>query len=452
MKRKRRSVHLDHLSVRMPVTVVAATDGASEGFHSVVTTEGVWSRDGRMIETGGLRVSEGPNAQVLMGLLENTQFHERAVNIGHFTRWQNRGGEWHGWGQWANTDEAWDIREAVRGSHVTSVSVELADVEVQYLIPKAMLDDMEAIDDEYDEDASNDDNEPETETIDGEEYLVVDIPQERYRILTGEITGASVVPTGAFGDGTIEDLMPDEQRPTGEAIAASAAPARPPREWFTAPTERARELGHTFDVEIDDDGRVFGYPAASWDTIHATRDVTPPRSTTNYANFARRRLTCADGSKVRVGPLTLRGGHADERWSASRAMAHYDDTDSAFADVAIGEDEFGMWVAGALRPNVTPEAIRVASCSGFSGDWRMIGTDYDLIAISAVNAEAFRNRVRVYEDDMAMVASMTVDMPSLAVVQQDALLASAAERIAKSIGRDTESRLRALDERVHPRG
>jgi hypothetical protein len=149
--------------------------------------------------------------------------------------------------------------------------------------------------------------------------------------------------------------------------AGVTVPVAPPSDWYTLPG------GHTdaYDVLVEDDGRVHGYPAATWDACHLSFPdtcITPPRSQTDYAYFKVGNVVTADGSRVRTGPLTLRGGHADGNLSVSKAMAFYDDTRSAFADVAIGEDEFGLWIAGALRPDTTPEAIRAAMGSGISGD------------------------------------------------------------------------------------
>lgn len=248
--------------------------------------------------------------------------------------------------------------------------------------------------------------------------------------------------------------------------AAVAAPVEPPSDWYVLPG------GHTdaYDVVIEDDGRVHGYPAATWDACHLSfpdQCVTPPRSNTDYAYFKVGNVRTASGERIATGPLTLKGGHADGSLSAAKAMAFYDDTRSAFADVAIGEDEFGMWVAGGLRPDASPEAIRAAMASGFSGDWRWIGDGFELIALSAVNTPGFRRRVNINERN-GMVASMVLDMPrndpgdevvvttttvieaTEMVVDNDAVLVSAALRIAKSIGRAPEQRIAALRSRVHP--
>jgi hypothetical protein len=235
--------------------------------------------------------------------------------------------------------------------------------------------------------------------------------------------------------------------------AATAVPVAPPDEWFTLP-----DHGDPYDVVIEDDGRVHGYPAATWDACHLSfpdECVNPPRSNSDYAYFKVGSVRTASGARVRTGPLTLRGGHADRTLSASRAMAFYDDTNSAFADVNIGENEHGMWIAGALRPEISPEQVRAAMGSGFSGDWRGFGEDLELIALSAVNTPGFRHNVAKYAD--ALAASVIIDLPNAHAIaevaecdpEHDAILASAVQRIAQTIGRSTDQRIAALRARVH---
>jgi hypothetical protein len=404
---------------------------------------------------GALRPQDGDNKPVLMGLIENTEGpHERAINVGSADRLVlEDDGLWHAYGTWSTDPAIAPIRQRVRDKHNTGISVELADVQFQYLFPAEQLAELEPLADEGEE---VEDEELPTENIDGVDYVTVDIPQERMRVISGVITGMSIVPTPSFHEGWIEDLDPDSPL-TGLAadaealVAAATAPVKPPKAWFE-PLDPA--LG-AFDVEITDEGEVFGYPAATWDTCHlsfADSCVTPPRSECDYALFKGGNTPVAEGGKVRTGCLTLKGGHADKTWSMAKAMAHYDDTDSAFADVNIGENEHGIWIHGALRPNLTPEAVRVAMSSGFSGDWRWDGGNHELIALSAVNTRGFVNRVQTYETD-GLVASMIVDLPRCdcadTPVDTDALVASARERIAASIGRSTEQRIAELAARVH---
>ncbi len=133
----------------------------------------------------------------------------------------------------------------------------------------------------------------------------------------------------------------------------------------------------------------------------------PPRSRSKYAYFHTGTLRTAEGSDIPVGQLTLAGGHAGLEASAEEAVRHYDDTASAFADVHAGEDAYGIWVSGALRPGTTPEQIRAARASAPSGDWRPIKGHLELVAVCQVNVPGFPiARARVASGSvMALVAA-----------------------------------------------
>jgi hypothetical protein len=172
------------------------------------------------------------------------------------------------------------------------------------------------------------------------------------------------------------------------ALTASAAPIEPPLEWFMNP-----ELERLTATTITDEGQVFGH-LADWKTCHTGINgqcFRPPRSNTGYAVFRTGAVKCADGTLVAVGQLTVGVGHASTRESVSvsDAMAHYDNIATAVADVSVGEDEHGIWFAGALRPDVTPEQIRAFRASRLSGDWRRWGSSLELIAALAVNVPGY---------------------------------------------------------------
>ena len=61
----------------------------------------------------------------------------------------------------------------------------------------------------------------------------------------------------------------------------------------------------------------------------------------------------------------------------------------AVADVTVGEDEHGIWVAGALRPGTSPEVIRELRGAVLSGDWRDYEGNLELIGLLAVNVPGF---------------------------------------------------------------
>lgn len=75
------------------------------------------------------------------------------------------------------------------------------------------------------------------------------------------------------------------------------------------------------------------------------------------------------------------------------------------ADVAIGEDEHGIWVAGAVRPGAAPEQVHALRGSPLSGDWRWIDGEYELVAALAVNTPGFPIPREADTETPALVAS-----------------------------------------------
>lgn len=217
----------------------------------------------------------------------------------------------------------------------------------------------------------------------------------------------------SVADGTYEETPMDIDSEEA-ALAASAAPLVPPSVWFGNP-----HLTQATPLTITDDGRVFGHIAA-WSTSHIglPRATKPPRSASNYAYFRTGALRTDDGTDVAVGQLTLAGGHAPLHASARDAVKHYDDTNSAVADVAAGEDQFGIWVAGALRPEVTPSQVRAFRASAPSGDWRPINGRLELVAVCAVNVPGFPI-ARTMVAGGQVTALVAAGASAIAVLKQD---------------------------------
>lgn len=168
-------------------------------------------------------------------------------------------------------------------------------------------------------------------------------------------------------------------------LVASADQSGPPAAWFLDP-----ELSGPTPITIDDEGRLFGH-LALWESCHIGYPgecVAPPESAANYAYF-RTGTVITDDGPVPVGQITMNTGHAPMRSSAKNTMAHYDNTGMAVADVAAGDDEHGIWVAGAVRPNLGDDERAALRAAVLSGDWRSIGGNLELVAALAVNVPGF---------------------------------------------------------------
>ncbi len=141
-------------------------------------------------------------------------------------------------------------------------------------------------------------------------------------------------------------------------------------------------------MQIEDSGRVFGY-VTSWGRclLDGSSDCwTPPKSPTQYALAHCGTTILDDGSEVNTANLGGGAGHAPGHNGATGAARYYQDTTTKLARVCYGEDENGIWFAGALWPDVTDVEIAEMRANGVSGDWRWIGDEghYDFIGSCCV--------------------------------------------------------------------
>lgn len=185
--------------------------------------------------------------------------------------------------------------------------------------------------------------------------------------------------------------------PAREVITASAAPVAPldrfdvplvpPRSWMTDPG-----FVMPTPLTITNQGRVMAHVAV-WNTCHTghlDRCVTPP-SGCDFADFLQGRVYTDDGGEVRTGVLTWRMDHPDHEMTFHEAMSAYGNSIYGWADVVAGEDEFGPWVSGALRPGLTHADVRILRALSLSGDWRVTRRTgrHEFIGGLAVNAPGF---------------------------------------------------------------
>jgi hypothetical protein len=163
-------------------------------------------------------------------------------------------------------------------------------------------------------------------------------------------------------------------------------PLEPPAAWFNEP-----EPDHLVPLHITADGQVYGHIAA-WGTCHTGYEgvcITAPPSPSDYEFYNLKAVVCDDGTQVMTGPITIGTGHADAHHDARGAMAHYDNTGHAVADVVMRHGVHGPWACGAARPTITPEQVREFNASGPSGDWRSLRGELDLVAVLMVNTQGF---------------------------------------------------------------
>lgn len=204
--------------------------------------------------------------------------------------------------------------------------------------------------------------------------------------------------------------VPNTTASRSRVLRASATGGewRPPADHFANP-----RLVEPTKLTVTADGRVYGH-LATWDTPHIGYDgklVYPPKSGDGaYGYFRQSQVMTASGDVVPVGIITMNTGHAAENLSADAAAAHYDNTGTMVAAVNVGEDALGIWIAGSMLPDVSPELRTRFSLARVSGDWRQPrpGAGLELIAALSVPNPGFpvqQPRALLEADRLALAAA-----------------------------------------------
>lgn len=366
----------------------AEPDGAWEG---VIAREGEQTGDGRLIEVGALRWDELPIP--LRVAFKDVGGHDGAEVCGRIETVERRdNGDIYATGTFdLGSAVGTEAYRQVSEKMSNGISIDTDDVTFR-IMAKA---DLATADDDTDDS-------PEADEEGRVKVASMSSSDEVTVIESARLRAATLVAVPAFASARVyaagqapvsEEPAPsapggeDEAEPRDrDALIAAAIPTAPPESWFKDPG-----LTGPTALVIEDDGRVYGHIAA-WGTCHIGqigKCVEPPTSPSNYAYFRTGALQTAEGTSVAVGHLTMDTGHAGPRDSATQAAAHYDNTGYVFADVAAGEDAYGIWVAGSLRPGIPAERVRIARSAPISGDWRTIRGSLELVGALAVNVPGF---------------------------------------------------------------
>ncbi len=348
--------------------------------------------DGRLIELNALRWDDLPLP--LRYVSSDVGAHDGAQVVGRIlTIDRGQKGAITATGDFDMGSEAG--REAARQvaeGLTTGVSMDLDDVSFEIRVAADVLEgDGPFMLPLFEEDMGEEAPEPETDE-EGRVTVMEMKADDEVRVTTsGRIRAATIVAIPAFASAQIKlsgDLVVPAEPPATPALVAAAAPLEPPAAWFEDP----HFTGPTA-LTFGDDGSVSGH-LALWGTCHISyaqggQCVTPPPSGSSYRSFHTGLIRTREGSDIPIGHITMDTGHAGESASPAVALAHYENTGAVAADVRVGEDAYGIWVAGALRPSVGPSQLRALRAAPLSGDWRRIGYDLELVAALSVNVPGY---------------------------------------------------------------
>ncbi len=380
----------------LPESPIEVSDDVAQGskFHiPLVIPEGVETGDGRKFAKGAILMRELPLP--LLWQIETGEGHNGSVVIGKIIRMERtENGIGNAVGYFDNGVYGKEAERLVRGGFIRGVSADM---------DKFEADQETASDIESEGKVGGDKMNITKARVMAVTLVAKPAFQECY--LTLEEPAQEQEEQAMISDGVYVEGMNslDASALVACGLVAGMIPVTPPAEWFNDP-----KLTKPTGLTVTDDGKVFGHIAA-WhvDHIGMAFGTKPPRSRSKYAYFHTGVVRTDEGNDIPVGQLTLAGGHASLEASASEAVRHYDDTASAVADVHAGEDAYGIWVSGALRPGTTPEQIRSLRASAPSGDWRPIKGGLELVAVCQVNVPGFPiARARVASGQvMALVAA-----------------------------------------------
>lgn len=461
-------------------------------WRALAAIEGVWTGDNRIAERGAWSWRDLP--LTLKVQTDTTVGHDGAKLVGRIDTAEvvdasgmvdSRTGEPYGDGAQAvmmtgvfnNRELAVQTVEDIRGGFLGGVSADPSDVNVVYELADAAHNPVSIED-------------LDSGTVDPADV----IEQERWT--AARFMGLTITPFPAW-EGTYIEILDDEGKVDvtagpgvpdagraavrasvvvpnprrclpceSGAVTASVAPVEPPRAWF----DRGERDGYDRRIFVTDEGRVFGY-VAPWGVCHIGypgKCVPAPRSATSYSLFHLGSVKTTEGDIIPTGVITVDTGHEmNLHTGVAATVAHYDNTGTAVADVAVGEDDYGIWFSGALRPDATPEQVRKLRGSKISGDWRPWGVDRELVAALAVNvpglpvtgrpaveqlvasagaliASFWLPSPRAVPPELDEVRSLLPELRGIAERDRAGRAAGARERMATSVraGRVTQARAR----------
>jgi hypothetical protein len=427
------------------VTETALDDLPPVMWHGVIAREGVYTDDGRFWEPGAFRTQELP----FPARFQRTDIggHDGAVVIGNTEGVRRFQGEIRAWGTFADgslTPEVDEIQglmatrmlrgNSIDGSNVleSNFAVHLDDqgnvfehyastrLRATTFVPVPAFADAEVFlgppPPEWlmeGEPLSTEQDVPEsTEVLDLDELVaaVGRVPENLAEYWThGE--GAAKIRWGQPGDfdrcrrALAQYVTPGQlsgmcanlhfralgKWPGQEAVTQDALVAALESVKFTAADFAPVELDGPTPITITDDGHVYGHLAA-WGTCHTGFSdvcVQPPKSQTGYALFHQGAVKLDTGETLRVGKLTVHGGHASPTAGLRSATAHYDNSALAAAAVRAYEDAWGIAVSGMIIPGTPDDVVEELRRSPLSGDWRAYNGNLELIAALGVNVPGF---------------------------------------------------------------
>lgn len=274
------------------------------------------------------------------------------------------------------------------------------------------------------------------------EALSMDGERIGFRIDVAEVVATTLVSVPEFRDASITFTDAEEGHAPPE-LAVVAAATITEDTYDPAMFDRPDLGGEPVPIHLTADGRVQGY-LATWESKHRGVGVKPYRTACGYHEFHQSHVLLESGERLRVGRLTVGGGHARAGSGMRAARQHYEDIGTCWAFVRAGEDEIGIWVAGVLNPAADEAMVKQALGTPHSGHWEPDVTGHpELIAACCVNTPGFSmmSRSRDRDGGLAMVASFAPRWSQTSIDTR--VLDAVADRAVKRFAEEQQAQARA---------
>lgn len=226
----------------------------------------------------------------------------------------------------------------------------------------------------------------------------------------------------AFVDGLVMGIQKGPAaislvRASSREVTTLSIPTIPPREWMTleepAPgtpfldgvgddvlieqTDRAGNVqGFACPLTIRDDGLVYGH-LTYWGQCHTGNPWGPNAcasaqpSKNDYRDFhASGEVICDDGTHIPTGQLVVGCEHSDS-FTVAGVRDHLAHAGMGWASVHVVDGQFGPWLCGVLRPDLTENQVRILRSLSLSGEW--VGELGGILAVNASGLPVQRERL-----------------------------------------------------------
>lgn len=181
----------------------------------------------------------------------------------------------------------------------------------------------------------------------------------------------------------------------------AAGPQARPASWYAR-----QPLARYTEMTVTDKGQIMGH-VAPWNACHRSFSHTceKPDYQTEFDDFHTGEVLLDNGERLRVGVITRLEGHCDSIADYTRVM---EDPACQLGSVRAYADQWGIQVAGAVHPDVTPAEITRALAGRPSGDWRGPAGHRVLFGIAIVNTPGYTGYV---EQDEGLVHRVVASVP-----------------------------------------